>query len=433
MKINSIEELYDIYLTAPILSKDTREISKGCIYLALKGENFDGNKFAKDAIEKGANFAIIDNPQYDFGDNYLLVDNVLSCLQDLAKYHRNKLDIPVIAVSGSNGKTTTKELIASTLSEKFNVLFTAGNYNNHIGVPLTLLRINSTHELAIIEMGANHQGEIDFLCRIAKPNYGLLTNIGKAHLEGFGGELGVLKGKTELFRYLEQNNGTSFINLDDSKIAANCPSKNTISYSLNNVANCEGTVNTTHPSLKGTWKTSNYSGTINSSLYGEYNFHNILAACCIANYFGVDGEKIDRSISNYTSDMNRSQLVSFKTNMVYLDAYNANPTSMGLSLQNFDKVNSENKIAIIGDMFEVGDAAFVEHKTIVELARSLSTIKQFVFVGALFLKHKESFPSALFFETTEECKTWFSQASFKESTLLLKGSRGMKLESLLVP
>lgn len=431
MKITSIDTLYSIYLRHPKLSKDTRAIDKGCIYLALKGESFDGNKFAKEALDKGAAYVLIDDPQYAINDKYLLVIDVLKSLQELAKHHRNHLSIPIIAISGSNGKTTTKELVAASLSNKYTVLFTAGNYNNHIGVPLTLLRINSSHQIAIIEMGANHQGEIDFLCKIASPNYGMLTNIGKSHLEGFGGEAGVVKGKTELFKYLEKTDGSTFINLDDLKIENNAPSKNTITYSLNKEADCVGKIEETHPTLTGSWKTKDAYGYITSSLYGEYNFYNILAACCIANFFKVDSSKIDAAITSYHSEINRSQLIKINSNTIYLDAYNANPTSMGLSLENFEKVKSSSKVIIIGDMFELGEAAFNEHKIIVELAKNINSVETTVFVGANFYQHKKLFPKGIFIETTTECKAWYLKQNFQNSTILLKGSRGMKLESLL--
>lgn len=432
MKKTSIEELYTIFLQHPIISKDTREIEKGCIYFALKGESFDGNKFAEDAILKGAAFAVIDNPDYKKSLQFLLVDDCLKTLQELATHHRRQLDIPIIAISGSNGKTTTKELIAATLSKKYKVLYTKGNYNNHIGVPLTLLGITQKHEIAVIEMGANHQGEIHKLCTIAEPNFGMLTNIGKAHLEGFGGVEGVKKGKTELFRFLQKDNSLIFINLDDAAIRESAPKNNIFTYSLlEDTADCIGKVKQTHPKLLGTWKTNNASGLIDSSLYGEYNFHNILAAVSIANYFKVEAKKIDAAISAYQSDMNRSQILKKDGLTIFLDAYNANPTSMSLSIANFDKVEAKNKIAIIGDMFELGEAAYEEHQKIIQLSKKMETIDLFVFVGEIFYKQYDESKSVLFFATTNEAKKWFKEHDLKGSTLFLKGSRGMKLESLL--
>ncbi|MBL4707390.1 MAG: UDP-N-acetylmuramoyl-tripeptide--D-alanyl-D-alanine ligase [Flavobacteriales bacterium] len=431
MKKTSIEELYEVFLKHPQISKDTRQVDQGSIYFALKGESFDGNRFAEDAILKGAAFAVIDDPNYKKDEQFLLVDNCLKTLQKLANYHRQQLNIPVIGISGSNGKTTTKELIAATLNKKYKILYTEGNYNNHIGVPLTLLRISPEHEIAVIEMGANHQGEIDMLCNIAEPNYGMLSNIGKAHLEGFGGVEGVKKGKTELFRFLQKNNSPIFINLDDSAIRESAPENNIITYSLHDKADCRGKVEQTHPNLKGIWKTKNASGLINSSLYGEYNFHNILAAICIANFFEVEAKKIDAAISEYQSDMNRSQILKKDGLTIFLDAYNANPTSMSLSIENFDKVESKNKIAIIGDMFELGDAAHEEHKKIIQQSKEMRSIHLFIFVGVLFHEHYHESKNAQFFSTTDEAKKWFKSQELKGSTVLLKGSRGMRLEALL--
>jgi len=433
MNNTTIEKLYQIYLKHPILSKDTREVSKDCIYFALQGESFNGNRFAEDALNAGAAFAVIDDVTYQKDNRYLLVDDGLKALQELANYHRKRISTPIIAISGSNGKTTTKELIAVALSQKFNTLSTVGNYNNHIGVPLTLLQIRSEHDIAIIEMGANHQGEIDFLCNIAEPNFGMLTNIGKAHLEGFGGEEGVRTGKTEMFRFINKTGGTLFINLDDQKIRESIPRNSIcITYSLNNgSANGEGTLIETHPRLKGTWNYENNSGKINSSLYGAYNFHNILAACTIASYFGTNANAVTNAINSYESDMNRSQLIKKNGALIYLDAYNANPSSMSLALDNFEKVESASKITILGDMFELGETAAIEHVKIMEQIRSSKTISTAVFVGENFNNVKVEQDNFLFFSTTAEAKKWFLNQQISDFTILLKGSRGMKLESLL--
>ncbi len=432
MKKTTIQELYHIYLQHPNISKDTRTISEGCIYIALKGESFNGNSFADSALEKGAAYVLIDEEAHWKNEHYLLVDDVLKSLQQLANYHRKQISIPVIAISGSNGKTTTKELISATLSKKYNVLYTNGNYNNHIGVPLTLLRIRPEHEIAIVEMGANHQKEIDFLCTIAEPDYGMLTNIGKAHLEGFGGEEGVRIGKTEMFRFIEKNGGQLFINLDDPKIKASVPeSVKTVTYSLTEDADCTGSITTTHPGLKGTWKTKHSSGQIESSLYGAYNFHNILAACCIANFFDVSPKQIDEAINQYESDMNRSQLVEKNGIRIYLDAYNANPSSMTLSLDNFEKSNDKEKIAILGDMFELGEASFNEHLKILQQLKNTNSIQRTILIGEHFSTHSNQFTNFLFFRTTSDAKQWFLEQDWSGKTLLLKGSRGMKLESLL--
>jgi len=377
MNETTIEQLYEVFKAHPVISKDSRELPEGCIYFALKGENFDGNKYALEALEKGAAFAVVDDPALKCNKSILFVDNVLSALQQLANYHRNTFKIPVLAITGSNGKTTSKELIAATLSKKYKVAVTKGNLNNHIGVPLTLLSISKSDEFAVIEMGANHQGEIAALSKIANPTHGFITNIGKAHLEGFGGVEGILKGKTELFRHLESTNGVAFINLDDVKLSKNLPNTKNISFSIGNKADCVGQLIASHPKLIGTWSMGEKNGKVESSLYGDYNFSNILAACCIASTFGVEQSKIDAAISAYHSEMNRSQLLEYKSNTIYLDAYNANPTSMSLSLQNFDLVQAENKVAILGDMFELGKDAEKEHQTIIEQAAQTSTISTF--------------------------------------------------------
>lgn len=431
MNKTNIAELYSIYLKYPVISKDTRNITKDCMYFSLKGESFDGNVFAEQALEKGAAYVVIDDERFCKDERYLLVNNVLEALQTLANHHRQQLQIPIIAISGSNGKTTTKELIAAVLSKKFKTLYTEGNYNNHIGVPLTLLRITKEHEIAIIEMGANHQGEIDFLCKIAAPNYGMLTNIGKAHLEGFGGEEGVRKGKTEMFKYIEKSKGTLFINLDDSKIKASIPNTKIITYSINVHADCRGTLLQSHPRLIGEWESDENKGNINSSLYGAYNFHNITAACCIGTFFKVASKDIDIAINEYESDMNRSQIVKKLGATIYLDAYNANPSSMSLSLDNFEKVKAPNKVAILGDMFELGDSANKEHFQIIEQAKKYSSIQCSIFVGKHFQKHSYNHKKVKFFETTAIAKSWFLSKQWGDYTILLKGSRGMKLEEII--
>lgn len=427
----TIEKLYEAFKIHPLISKNSREVPHNCIYFALKGENFDGNKFALEALEKGAALAVVDDQSLTNNKNLLFVDDVLIALQELANHHRNKLNIPVLAITGSNGKTTSKELIAAALSQKYKIAVTKGNLNNHIGVPLTLLSITKADELAIIEMGANHQGEIAELCKIANPTHGLITNIGKAHLEGFGGVEGILKGKTELFRHLENSNGVAFLNSDDVKLSQNTPNTKTISFSIGKSADCIGQLKATHPTLLGSWKMGEKNGKIKSSLYGAYNFSNILAACCIASTFDVDDKKIETAVNNYRSEMNRSQLLERDSNFIYLDAYNANPTSMSLSLQNFEQVEATSKIAILGDMFELGEDAAKEHQAIIEIARECNTISTFVFVGNNFYNLKKSVKEAVFFKTTDEAKNWFKEQQFKNSAILLKGSRGMSLEKLL--
>lgn len=431
MKYPDTKEIYSIFLKHPTLSKDTRNIPKDSIYLAFKGEVFDGNKFVNQAFEKGAKYAIIDDEQHYTSNNCILVEDVLKTTQDLANYHRNQFSIPVVAISGSNGKTTTKELIAATLAKKYKVLYTQGNYNNHIGVPLTLLNLHSDHEIAIIEMGANHQGEIDFLCSIAEPTHGMLTNIGKAHLEGFGGIEGVKKGKSELYRFLEKTDGITFLNLSDPILTELNQNKNLIGYGSDVEGYSVGNLTQTHPQLKGTWQCSSAEGTIQPKLYGEYNFYNILAAICIGNYFDVSPSEIDDAINSYESDMNRSQYIQKDNYNILLDAYNANPTSTALAIDNFNKEDKSNKIAILGDMFELGSAANDEHQNIIEQSINKQSIILFVFVGKLYFIHSGIAPQHLFFKSTQEAKEWFTKFDKKDHTFLLKGSRGMKMENII--
>jgi UDP-N-acetylmuramoyl-tripeptide--D-alanyl-D-alanine ligase len=430
MEYCTIEELYAVYLRHPLIVKDTRDIQESCIFIAIKGDNFDANNFAKQAIKDGAAYVLIDNPEKKEGNRFLLVENTLIALQELAKHHRSQLNIPIIGITGSNGKTTSKELIKSTLSQKYNTYATKGNYNNHIGVPLSVLEINKNHEIAIIEMGASAQHEIDFLCQISKPNFGLITNIGKAHLEGFGGIEGVKKGKAELYRHIEEKNGILFLNKDDKTLVSLIKSDQIIQYSINTDSECQGEITQTHPNLKGSFKTKNHSGKIDSPLYGEYNFYNMLAAACIGNYFNLSTQQIEVGINSYRSANNRSQLILFKGASIYLDAYNANPSSMESSVNNFSMNKGAKKVVILGDMFEVGNDSSIEHKKLIDFT-IMKDFSEQVFVGSLFFEHRLKFPNRLFFKTTEEAKEWFVIQEIKETEILIKGSRGMKLESLI--
>ena len=431
MDYTSIEALHALFLKHPIISKDSRNIPEGCIYFALKGERFDGNKFALDAIEKGAAYSVVDDPSLDQHPQFLFVKNGLKCLQDLGNFHRNTFDIPIIGITGSNGKTSTKELVYAALSQQFNTLATTGNYNNHIGVPLTLLEITKEHEIAIIEMGASAQGEIDLLCHIAAPNYGMITNIGKAHLEGFGGIEGVKKGKSEMYRYLEKNGGQVFINQDDKILKELTGEVKQIGYGKDASAYCSGILSTTQPTLKGKWKCQQSTGTIDSKLYGEYNFYNIMAAVCMGNHFGVPPNLIDQGINSYVSGMNRSQILSKENYTIYLDAYNANPTSMKAALDNFIAREEGHKYVVLGDMFEIGQSSVEEHKVTVEQVLNADSIMAGIFVGKEFYKASIDSDKLHFFQKLSEAKNWFDQQEFHEAHLLIKGSRGMQLEKLL--
>lgn len=418
-----IEELYKIYKKHPIVCTDTRNISNNSIFFALKGENFNGNQFAKQALDNGASYAIIDEVEFEIKGKTILVDNVLKTLQLLANYHRKQFEIPFIGITGTNGKTTSKELINSVLCQHFNTSFTQGNLNNHIGVPLTILSIKKDCEIAIIEMGANHIGEIADLCEIAEPNYGIITNIGKAHIEGFGSPDGVIKAKSEMYHFIKKNEGLLFCNHDDELLMSLSESINRYTYGTKN-ANCTASLENESPTLKIKWKDIS----ISSTLYGKYNFYNILLAICIGDYFKVPNEKIKKGIESYVSSNNRSQFVQLKNNIdLYLDAYNANPTSMNAAIDSFNSIPSNKKIMILGDMLELGATSNNEHQTIVDKIQHLNI--PCLFVGNHFgsVSNKHQFH---FFKTNLDLLEWIKENdNFSEyQKILIKGSRGIKLE-----
>jgi UDP-N-acetylmuramoyl-tripeptide--D-alanyl-D-alanine ligase len=430
MKYINIEELYKLYQKHPVISKDSRQIEKNCLYFALKGENFNGNKFASDSLEKGAAYAIVDEEKYAVSNRHILVNDVLETLQELAKHHRSKLQIPIIGITGSNGKTTNKELIAAVLSQKYNCFFTLGNYNNHIGVPLSILAIDDDHEIAVIEMGANHQGEIAFLSEISNPDYGIITNIGKAHLEGFGGVKGIKKGKSELYKHIYKNEGKIFINGDDEVLKELAGDLEKINFGKQQKFYCTGIITSSQPTISGSWKCESNKGDFNSQLYGEYNFYNILAAICIGNYFEVPANQIDQAINSYQSSNNRSQLIDKNGYRIFLDAYNANPTSMEAALSNFSATKAKNTMVILGDMFELGEESEAEHKAIIEKVNLLGFDKA-LFVGENFHSFHSEFPDQKFFKSFTEAIKWFKETQKEGYDILIKGSRGMKLEKLL--
>lgn len=428
----SVQELYKLYLQHPVIGTDTRKIISGCLFFALKGDNFDANNFAEQALEDGAAYAIVDNPEVVKNDKFILVTNVLQTLQELATYHREQLNIPVIGLTGTNGKTTTKELINAVLAQKFKTSATFGNLNNHIGVPLTLLAIKPDVEVAIIEMGANHQREIEMLCQIAKPDFGLITNVGKAHLEGFGGFEGVKKGKGELYTFLEKNKGIVFINEDNlhlKEMANNHIFNEVVYYGTSNLGLITGKLISNDPYLEIEWSDKTTQHTVKTNLTGIYNFENILAAITIGAKFGLKATEINQGISSYQPQNNRSQIIKTNHNTVIGDFYNANPSSMTVAIENIAKLKADNKILILGDMFELGEDAEAEHKTIVQQTLSFPFDKVF-FIGKEFY-HNKIEDKALFFETTAELKSYLKENPIHENLVLLKGSRGMKLESLL--
>lgn len=418
-----IEQLHHYFLESTGICTDTRKLKKGQLYFALKGENFNGNLFAKAALEQGASFAIIDEEKEL--NNTILVSDVLQTLQDLSSYHRTYLNIPIIGLTGSNGKTTTKELIHAVLSQKYTTTATLGNLNNHIGVPLTLLSMTKETEIGIVEMGANHQGEIAALCEIAKPNYGYITNFGKAHLEGFGGIEGVILGKSELYQYLKNTNSIAFVNKEDP-----IQVKQSSGLQIKTFAPIDADYRVSFKEASPFVSMSYNDLIIHSQLTGAYNALNIAAAIAIGTYFKVDDQKIKTGIEQYTSANNRSQVIQKDTTTIILDAYNANPTSMEAALYNLSKQDSKNKIAFLGDMFEVGETTKTEHQTILKLADTLKINTVFA-VGPTFgISNPENTQQEVF-ETYSAFAKAYKQHIPIDTTILIKGSRGMAMERVL--
>ena len=383
-----IEKIYKKFLECSGVSTDTRKIEEQSMFFALKGDNFDANSFAKEALQKGAKYVIIDNANFKINNTTILVEDVLKCLQDLANYHRKQLKTVLIGLTGSNGKTTTKELINAVLSSKFKTIATIGNLNNHIGVPLTLLRLKPETEIGIIEMGANHLKEIEFLCNLAQPDYGYITNFGKAHLEGFGGIQGVIKGKSELYHHLITNNKLIFLNTNDNKQVEILKGyKSTFSFGSHPKNDVIIHLVDVNPFVVSKFK----STIINSQLIGSYNFSNISAALTIGNYFKIDIHSIKDAIEQFEPNSNRSQLISKRSNSIILDAYNANPTSMKAALDNFIKMKTTTKIVILGDMFELGKEANKEHAFIADYCYRLNLNKVYL-IGENFTKVKKLLP-----------------------------------------
>jgi len=425
----SIEQLYNIYKQYPSVQTDTRKLKEGDIFFALKGENFNGNSFVEKALEAGAAYAVIDEEPYAVFGKTVLVDDVLTALQQLAKHHREQFTIPFIAITGSNGKTTTKELINAVLSSTFKTYTTVGNLNNHIGVPLTILKIKTDAEMAVIEMGANHQKEIASYCAYALPTHGLITNCGKAHLEGFGGVEGVKKGKGELFDHLRGNNGTAFVMRDYDYLREMSNGISTvIKYGTNNAA-IEGTIVQSEPFIEVTISKGADISSIKTQLVGDYNLPNILAAVAVGKHFNVADHKIKEAIENYSPSNSRSQLIERGSNKIILDAYNANPSSMKLAIENFARLHAVNKVVMLGGMAELGEESPDEHKAIVELLKQFEW-ENVVLVGGDFLKIEHPY---LQFQNAEEAKEWLQQQHFENTYFLIKGSRSMKMETVLEP
>ena len=423
----NIETLHQLFLKYNSVCTDTRSIKKNDLFFALRGDNFNGNMFALKALKKGAKYAIVDEEKYAINSQYVLVDNVLSTLQQLAKYHRTYLNLKIIALTGSNGKTTTKELINAVLQNKYKIVATSGNLNNHIGVPLTLLSMDKTTEIGIVEMGANHLKEIEFLCDIANPDYGYITNFGKAHLEGFGSIEGVIKGKSELYNHLKRNNKLIFINAED----------NLQTKQLNNYINYYSFGSSTAENISIEFLESNpyvqvkfKDFVINSMLIGKYNFSNISAAIAFGNYFKIDDLDIKAAIETYNPENNRSQIIEKGANKIVLDAYNANPSSMKAALESFSNLKAEHKIVILGDMFELGQDAKKEHQAITEYAEQLNIDKIYL-VGENFYKINTASNKVKLYKTFEDLKTALKETKTNNHSILIKGSRGMALERVL--
>lgn len=431
-----ITALYDVFTANPHVCTDTRKLKPGDIFFALKGENFDGNVYASQALEKGAAYAVVDDKQYLGQAKMILVNDVLTTLQHLATHHRQQFNIPVIAITGSNGKTTTKELVSAVLAAQYPTHFTRGNFNNHIGVPLTLLAMSKSTEVAVIEMGANHQGEIDYLCKIAEPTHGLITNIGHAHLEGFGGLEGVKKGKSELYRHLAATGGLAFINKDEQFLEGLGATVNKKLFyqeveQLSELGSYfDIQLMAEKPFVKAAFLSEDQERVeIDSQLVGRYNFNNIMTAIALGKYFKVPANKIKMVIEGYQPNNNRSQWLKKNSNTFLLDAYNANPSSMAAAVSYFATVQAEKKVVILGDMLELGADSEAMHQQLIDQAQAAG-FTTCIFVGAIFSTIARA-NNLSHFLNVQELKHWFDQQNWTDTYFLIKGSRGIRLEKLL--
>ncbi|MDD4971518.1 MAG: UDP-N-acetylmuramoyl-tripeptide--D-alanyl-D-alanine ligase [Paludibacter sp.] len=430
-------KLYPLFLEHPIICTDSRVCPQGSLFFALKGDNFNANAFALSALEKGCAYAVVDEAEFAIDDRFILVDNVLESLQQLAAYHRKQLGTTIIGITGTNGKTTTKELMAAVLKEKYNILYTQGNLNNHIGVPLTLLQLKPEHQMAVIEMGANHPGEIKILCEIATPDYGIITNVGKAHLEGFGSLEGVMRTKAELYESISTSGKLIFINTGNpllqsmAKDSGILDSDKKTGYSLaaeDKEAMYSAVITECSPFLYLKWnKKGNGPVEIKTHLIGAYNAENILAAITIGDYFGLTNEQIKDGLENYIPQNNRSQLTVTEHNKLVVDTYNANPTSMRAAILNFAQMEVPEKTLILGDMFELGAQSEEEHQNIVNLLQQKG-FKNVLLVGKDFKKTQNSFLS---FEFVNELIDYLKENPISDNYILIKGSRGIRLEQIL--
>lgn len=423
----TIEQLYEIYLAHPNIVTDTRKLQKSDLFFALKGPSFNGNAFAQQALDAGAAYAIIDEAEYATSDKTILFNDVLTTLQQLAKHHRQQFNIPFIAITGSNGKTTTKELVHAVLSSTFRTSTTEGNLNNHIGIPLTLLKIKKDAEIAVIEMGANHQKEIEGYCKYALPTYGIINNCGKAHLEGFGGVMGVRKGKGELYDFIRANNGSIFrFNDYDYLLEMSKGISKVHSYGTHDAEVC-GNIISNEPFLTvGITKGADLQE-IKTQLVGEYNLPNVLVAVTVGKHFGVTDEKIKTALEAYAPSNSRSQMIQQGSNHIILDAYNANPSSMQVAIENFAKMHADKKVLMLGGMREMGDESIAEHTALVQLIQKYNW-HQVVLVGTDFDKVQHPF---LYFHNSVEAGEWLQKQAFENTYLLIKGSRGVAMEKAM--
>jgi UDP-N-acetylmuramoyl-tripeptide--D-alanyl-D-alanine ligase len=425
----TIKELHSIFRDCSAVCTDSRNIIPDSIFFALKGDNFDGNQFVKQSLDSGCAFAVSDSVENEGTDGCIVVENVLKTLQDLAEYHRMEFDIPVLAITGTNGKTTTKELVNAVLSKKYKTVCTKGNLNNHIGTPLTLLNIDETTEIAIIEMGANHRGEIAMLCDVVHPRFGLITNIGKAHLEGFGSEEGIRETKGELYDCIEKNRGVIFYNSDDEILSA--MAERTQGTTLAKYGKTAMGANTGDSDFFLSFSTVEPELIVKTCLVGGYNLNNALAAIAVGKYFEVPETDIATALTKYQPTANRSQLVKTSTNTVIMDAYNANPSSMEAAICNFARLDSENKLLILGDMLELGDNSLAEHRRITEIIKKHGLWKKakVILIGQMFSRLGEDV--AICFSSGNEAEEYLENQNINSHLILLKGSRGIGLETLL--
>ena len=421
--MNTIENIYELYKKAYTVTTDSRTISKDCVFVALKGEHFDGNDFALKVAEDGVAACVIaDRQDLPKHERLFVVDDSLKCLQELARYHREKLGTPIIGITGTNGKTTTKELISAVLSKKYNIIFTQGNFNNQLGAPLTLLRIKPETELAVVEMGASHPGDIDELTAIGEPNYGIITNIGRAHLEGFGGYEGVIKTKNEMYQYIAQHNGMLFVNRDNALLMDLAHNINKVTYGTAAEADIKGKIISANPYLSVEWNGKK----IDTQLVGDYNFENVMAAICVGTYFKVATDAIVDALSHYCPTNNRSQVIETGKNRVVMDAYNANPTSMSHSIKNFRNICKTDNLLILGDMRELGSESEKEHKTIIELLKELK-FKNVYLVGPEFSKFSE-YSS---FNNVDDLAQYLTAHPVSGFDILVKGSNSIRLNKII--